>query len=190
MVRPFHDSVESKNKIDHKSNLLRTHKEKQRDEEPSTTKALHTADYSLTEEEKIQTTEAFLRQGHNSSETKECFDIERQSFLERGCSSKEHSTSKQCKESSANRLGRCCQKGNRSVVPCSSTNTTYKDGNVVFLRGVCGMQRPKLIEGNNGVVVYEAIELDNILLKPVIKSFVKNMEVDAQKELVKIGRKE
>lgn len=188
VANSFQDSIEAKSKTDHKSNLLlQAHKEKQHDKEPSTRKTLHTADYPLTEEEKIQitpTTEAFLRHGHNSSESKECFDTERQSFLETGHSSKEHSTFKHRKESSANRISRCYQKENRSVVPCSDSSATFKNGIVVFLQGACGQQGAKLIDGNNGVVVYEATKLDNSLLKPVVQCFVKNMEVDVPKELV------
>ena len=69
-------------------------------------------------------------------------------------------------------------------------------GIVVHVRDMCGLQKPKLIgdvQGDfmsgHGVVVYQAIQLENSSLRPIVKCFSKNKEDKVPKELVKIGRK-
>ena len=78
----------------------------------------------------------------------------------------------------------------------SSTNLKqypHDAGIVVHLRDICGLQKPKLIGCSNdgqGVIVYQAIQLENISVRPVVVSFLKNMEHEVPTELVKIGREE
>lgn len=71
----------------------------------------------------------------------------------------------------------------------TSPQYSNRAGRVVLLRGMCAQQRPRLIHRNDGVVVYDDIaESDTISLKPVVQSFVKNMEDVVPHELVKLGQ--
>ena len=78
-----------------------------------------------------------------------------------------------------------------SIGLCSSTTSKQypcKDAIVVFFRGMCSQQKPKLVGDKNRVVVYEPIQQENGSLRPAILCFTKNMEAEVPKELVKIGR--
>ena len=73
----------------------------------------------------------------------------------------------------------------------------HNAGIVAHTRDMCGLQRPKLIgctdsglTTSHGVVVYEAIQLENTSLQSALNWFSKNVEHEVPKELVKLGQEE
>ena len=79
-----------------------------------------------------------------------------------------------------------CRNGELKATPSKSTikESAFRSYAIVFLRGECAL-RPTLI--GNRVVVYEAVDQLENLLRPVVQCFIKNMEAEVPKELVKIG---
>ena len=150
-----------------------------------------------TQKESIATT-APLRESKDT-----CIQITprtRQVFLPKGHNSNEHFEFTQQRDISAtNRFSGHLREVNRLetntcyVGLCFSTIATSpqypnRASRAVLLRGMCAQQRPRLIGNNDRVVVYDDVESDNSLLKPVAQSFVKNMEYVVPHELVKIGQ--